>query len=238
MTIALVLASLRDPSAPLGGPGNVIQLNSATDFCIFLPPNPNTTIASSEGYPHAAPSDAQGWAVAHCTTANGPQGSRLLYDSFVTGVHFVKTDTYVAISGTIDATKAAITNDGGGYYDLDQNVNSPPGGMCVGYDSYFNSIDPVDGIFCVKCCVGISSCRIDLAESGCAGMVGGEYTPTFPGGALPINGKTLANPNGSTTPKAGSTNNGSSLIPVTPAGAKSSSIKPLVDWVLVFLSIL
>lgn len=58
---------------------------------------------------------------------------------FVTGVAFVKTDGYVSISGTIDATKANIPLDGGGYYDLDTNVNSPPGGMCQGYDAMFNS---------------------------------------------------------------------------------------------------
>lgn len=44
-----VEAAVRDKTLPLGGPGNVVFINSAQDFCIFLPPKPNMTIAESEG---------------------------------------------------------------------------------------------------------------------------------------------------------------------------------------------
>ena len=66
-------------------------------------------------------------------------------------------DAFISVSGTIDPSKAGLKLDGGGYYDLDNNVNSPPGGLCQGYDSFYNQVNPADGIFCVKCCKGIYS---------------------------------------------------------------------------------
>jgi hypothetical protein len=62
-----IQASNRNPNQPLGGPRNIIVINSHTDFCMFLPPNPNITIAESEGYPLASPEEASKWAVSFCT---------------------------------------------------------------------------------------------------------------------------------------------------------------------------
>jgi hypothetical protein len=68
----------------------------------------------------------------------------------------------VAISGTINPAAALLTVDGGGFYDLDHNVNSPPGGICQGYETFYNGINPEDGKFCIKCCSTLTGCRIDL----------------------------------------------------------------------------
>ena len=73
------------------------------------------------------------------------------------------------------------------------NVNSPPGGICYGYDSFYNAVNPIDGIYCVKCCKGIAGCRIDLGGKGCSVMAPGDYSSTFDGGiAPPKTGRTLA----------------------------------------------
>ena len=73
MSILLILlasgcyASVRNMNFPLGGDRLVIAINSATDFCMFLPPKLNETIAMSEGYPFASPEESESWAVSHCT---------------------------------------------------------------------------------------------------------------------------------------------------------------------------
>lgn len=58
---SVVSASDRNPAQPMGGPGLVIQVTSATDFCMYLPPKPNMTIPFSEGYPLASPEIAKDW---------------------------------------------------------------------------------------------------------------------------------------------------------------------------------
>jgi hypothetical protein len=192
--IATALASERNPLQPMGGPGNIVSIKSAIDFCFFLPPVPNITIAESEGYPLASPEEVKKWAVSHCTKSNSDAPKhQYFYDGFITGAHYKKTDQYVQITGTLDATKAAIPMDGGGFYDLDSNVNSPPGGMCAGYDSFFNVVNPIDGIFCIKCCVGIMSCDITNWAKGCSGLVPGDYSSSFDGEKPPNSGRTLSN---------------------------------------------
>jgi hypothetical protein len=152
------------------------------------------SIADSEGYANASPEEVKKWAVSHCTKLNpdAPQ-HQYFYDDFITGAHYKKTDQYVQITGTIDATKTAIQMDGGGFYELDRNVNSPPGGMCAGYDSFFNVVNPIDGIFCIKCCKGIDSCDISNWARGCSGLVPGDYSSSFDGETPPNNGRTLSN---------------------------------------------
>jgi hypothetical protein len=201
LTLALfALASDRNPSHPIGGPRNVISIKSATDFCMFLPPLPNMTIAESEGYPFASDVEKERWAVSHCTKSNpDAPGHQYFYDEFIIGAHYRKTDQQVQITGRIDATKAALVMDGGGFYDLDANVNSPPGGMCEGYDSFYNAVNPIDGIFCIKCCKGMD-CGIYNWQLGCAGMVPGDYSLGFDNGlTLSPTGKTLENSNHSSS---------------------------------------
>ena len=58
MALSSVVCSVRDLTLPLGGPQKVISIISATDFCMFLPPNRGQSIASSEGYPHASEAES------------------------------------------------------------------------------------------------------------------------------------------------------------------------------------
>ena len=57
-----VSASDRDLTLPLGGPKLQIQVSSSADWCMFLPPNVNESIAASEGYPNASPAEVALWA--------------------------------------------------------------------------------------------------------------------------------------------------------------------------------
>jgi hypothetical protein len=102
----------------------------------------------------------------------------------------------VYVGGNFNPKVMNLTMDGGGFYDLDHNVNSPPGGMCDGYDSFYNQVNPIDGIFCIKCCKGITECDIPLGISGgCPAQAPGDYTAKiFPQGILPITGRSLSNP--------------------------------------------
>lgn len=94
------------------------------------------------------------WAVSYCSSSNvnNPLGYRLFPKGLITGAHYLKTSTSVQITGTWNSDALAIVKDGGGYirvlfsyFDLDTNVNSPPGGVCSGYDSFYNSVNPIDG---------------------------------------------------------------------------------------------
>jgi hypothetical protein len=126
--IPAILAADRNPAQPLGGPGRVIAVESATNFCMFLPPfraNPADyiSIEESEGYPLAPPEIDKNFAIAHCTqpNANAP-GHELMYDDLLTGVHFGKNDSMVWVTGRLDATKGPIKITSGGFYDFDDNV--------------------------------------------------------------------------------------------------------------------
>jgi hypothetical protein len=204
-------ASLRNPNYPIGGPKNVISIKSQVDFCMFLPPAPNITIAVSEGYPFATEQEQKLTAVSYCTQENSEApGHLFFYDDFILGAHFLKTERHVQVTGRINATLAGIPLDGGGYYDLDENVNSPPGGTCFGYDSFYNAVNPIDGIFCIKCCKGISACEIFNGGLGCLKMVPGDYSVGFDGLDLPRHGNILKSGekgSGSNNPIHGSTPN-------------------------------
>ena len=198
LCVSICQASIRNPSFPLGGEGRVVVIKSPTEFCMFLPPSPGITISDSEGYPFSEGRDAEITAISHCTM-NIPEapGSQLFYDDFFQAVHYQKTDTQVQITGRMNASVAGIPLDGGGYYDFDNNVNSPPGGICFGYDSFYNFISPANGIFCIKCCKGIQGCEIWRGETGCDGMVPGNYELGFDQ-PLPRTGRTL--PENTTVP--------------------------------------
>lgn len=49
----------------------------------------------------------------------------------------------------------------------------------AGYDSFYNGVDPIDGIYCVKCCTGIKTCDIQNGDKGCSYIAPGLYDTTF-----------------------------------------------------------
>jgi hypothetical protein len=60
-------------------------------------------------------------------------------------------------------------------------------------------INPLDGIFCLKCCKGIKGCNISNWQQGCAGMVPGDYSVGFSSGPLPRTGRTVTVPPSNTS---------------------------------------
>jgi len=96
-------------------------VNNLEDFCIWAPPDsgPNSVIGNTERFE-----------VAWCTQGN--HGTRLIPDGAITGAHFVKTPSYVQVTGTGDLTKVNIpAGDAGGELDphgADGNGN-PIGGV-------------------------------------------------------------------------------------------------------------
>lgn len=82
-----------------------IDLKSEKDFCTYLPPHPGELISATEN-------DADPFcSVAKTYASTFPAG-------FIQSAHFLRTDTYVQITGRIDHTAYDIlTDDGGGQYD-------------------------------------------------------------------------------------------------------------------------
>ncbi|KAG5652613.1 hypothetical protein H0H81_004395 [Sphagnurus paluster] len=125
-------------------------LNSAQDFCLFAPPNPNSTIGDTE---HEA--------VSWCTKSG--RGTRTIPNGTLKGVHFVRTPNYVQVTGRGDLTKLNIQKgDEGGELDnrgADGNGN-PAGGLVFGntfgngvqYHEWTSFIS--DNEFCFRACIG------------------------------------------------------------------------------------
>jgi len=94
-------------------------MNHIDDFCIFAPPNPNTTIGDSEGEE-----------VAWCTKKG--HGSRLIPEGALQGIQVVQSPGYIQIVGFIDQTKLNVADgDFGGELDSggQDGRGNPIGGL-------------------------------------------------------------------------------------------------------------
>lgn len=81
------------------------MINHLDDFCLWAPPNPDSTIGDTEGEE-----------VAWCTKKG--YGTRLIPGGALTGVQLTKTPDYIQVVGFIDQTKINIqADDGGGELD-------------------------------------------------------------------------------------------------------------------------
>ncbi|KAG6829045.1 hypothetical protein H0H92_005876 [Tricholoma furcatifolium] len=82
-----------------------VVLNSADDFCLWGPPLPNSTIGNTEGIQ-----------VSWCTKTG--HGTRMIPNSTLMGVHFLKTPNYVQVTGVGNLTQLNIQKgDDGGELD-------------------------------------------------------------------------------------------------------------------------
>lgn len=71
---------------------------------------------------------------------------------FITTAHYLKTSTYVQITGFFDRTKYDLQEtDGGGQYD-NHAKGKPVGAQCKGYNYFVNMIEPDLQRFCIRCC--------------------------------------------------------------------------------------
>lgn len=130
-------------------------VNHIDDFCLWAPPQPNSTIGDTEGQE-----------VAWCTKPG--HGTRLIPAGALQGVQLIKTPNYIQIAGFIDQTQVNIAaNDYGGELDphgADLRGN-PLGGLMYSNafpsnggnnDSYQQVIDWTNFMggngFCMKVC--------------------------------------------------------------------------------------
>ncbi|TCD67334.1 hypothetical protein EIP91_000255 [Steccherinum ochraceum] len=104
-----------------------MYFNGLDDFCLWGPPNPNTTIGDSEGE-----------VVAHCSKKG--HGTRILNNGLFKSAQILKTDQYWMITGTIDQTLINIADgDPGGELDSGgQDARGNPIGGLV-YSNAFST---------------------------------------------------------------------------------------------------
>jgi len=130
-------------------------LNSASDFCLWGPPVPNSDVGDTEGQ-----------SVAWCSLPG--HGTRVIPSGALTGVQFMKTPGYVQVTGFINQAEIDMDpNDGGGEMDPHgaDNRGNPIGGLVFtnafpasngNANNYIQAIEwhnfMGSGVFCFKAC--------------------------------------------------------------------------------------
>lgn len=93
------------------GRGVDISVNSSQDFCSYLPPGLGQSISATEN--DASP---------FCTNSNNYANA--FPSGFIQSAHFVRTPTFVQVTGRINHTVYDIlVEDGGGQYDNKVSFN-------------------------------------------------------------------------------------------------------------------
>ncbi|CDS10891.1 hypothetical protein LRAMOSA11377 [Lichtheimia ramosa] len=163
LIIAALLSALLVNALPLerrGSPVN-IKVDSAQEYCTYLPPKPGMPIAEAEGN-----------AVPFCTKTQA-SGTRQLPSGFIKSAHFKQTSTYTQVTGRIDRSKYSLSaSDGGGQYDHKNEIGS----TCNGWKYWVNLVEPDAQIFCIRCCKNSSDCHLGISEYGCERVVPGDYS--------------------------------------------------------------
>uniref|UniRef100_V5EJI9 Uncharacterized protein n=2 Tax=Kalmanozyma brasiliensis (strain GHG001) TaxID=1365824 RepID=V5EJI9_KALBG len=150
--------------------GRTIYINSASDFCLLMPPDPTKENLV----------DAEAIAVAYCTSPQN--GSRPMPDGFIKTAHYRKTPNYIQISGTYDPPVMNFgTNDCGGEYDSEgaEGIGNPAG-VTMRNGSYFTQFMgacdiPGSPVFCMRMCPDYPWCRNTFDLMGCLWNQPGDY---------------------------------------------------------------
>ncbi|CAO3634263.1 unnamed protein product [Cunninghamella blakesleeana] len=142
--------------------GYSIQLQSDTSFCSFMPPHPGDDVGGTEedGIPM-------------CTQSKLSNTGKVFPKGFIVTSHFVKTSTYVQVTGKMNrnAYKLA-SSDGGGQYDH-KDID---GVTCNGYKYFVNMLEPDVNQYCIRCCQNAKDCNTGLSTYGCERIVPGDYS--------------------------------------------------------------
>ncbi|WRT70361.1 uncharacterized protein IL334_007359 [Kwoniella shivajii] len=135
-----------------------LYLMSHDDFCLLAPSNPGTKI-----------SEAGQDVVSYCT--NKEHKTRLIPDGTLKGVTYVKTPSWVQVSGSGDFTKMNISpNDFGGQFDSSEHT--PEGAtlkISTGGDPARNWVTMISAdTFCMRACTGDPAyCPTQYDSLGC-----------------------------------------------------------------------
>lgn len=157
-----------------------IFINSVKDFCLWGPPK--TSGSDTVG-------DLEAVMVSYCMKSG--YGTRLIPDGTIHGAHFLKTPSFVQITGTGDFTKIHIqAGDEGGELDphgatnmgnpVGGNVTSNVSGQDVFYEEWMNYISYNQ--VCFRICIAGSEqaptaleCQHELDVMGCNFVMPGNY---------------------------------------------------------------
>ncbi|OWZ76482.1 hypothetical protein C365_04630 [Cryptococcus neoformans Bt85] len=137
-----------------------VYLISHTDFCLFGPPSPLPSNTSSISQINK---DVVSW----CTDRR--HGNRVVPEGTLNGVTYVKTNSWVQVSGTGDFTKINIpAGDQGAQFDSVENT--PDGAVLYTTDgdqaaSWVTMISST--IYCVRACSDAQYCPTVYDEMGC-----------------------------------------------------------------------
>ncbi len=152
------------PATPASAVGSMrtLAVNSASKFCSFLPPKPGQDIASSEES-----------AIAFCTDPTLAPGAKKFPAGFIVSAHFVRTSTYVQVTGRIDRTKYKLkASDGGGQYD----PRAPVGASVIGWALFVNIVEPDSNLFCIRAGNNPLDIKLNMSAQGCEVVVPGNYS--------------------------------------------------------------
>ncbi|KAG0090746.1 hypothetical protein BGZ93_001050 [Podila epicladia] len=148
-----------------GNYGQIASVESADNFCFFLPPqDSNRNISDNEDK-----------AVAFCTkpTDSAP-GAQIFPEGFIESAHFKRNTAkdWVQVTGRMVPWVYALDeNDDGGQYD----VKAPVGAMCAGYKYFVNMVEPDESIYCMRCCADKDDCPVGKSTYGCRDVIDGRY---------------------------------------------------------------
>jgi hypothetical protein len=136
-----VASSFTANAAPVNSSTPLTTIQSESDFCIFLPPQPGLVVAVNENN-----------GIPFCTNTDLVPNATELPEGFITTAHYLRNSTYVQITGFFDRTKYDLgETDGGGQYDNHAH-GKPVGAQCQGYNYFVNMIEPDIERFCIRCC--------------------------------------------------------------------------------------
>ncbi|PWN36029.1 uncharacterized protein FA14DRAFT_160935 [Meira miltonrushii] len=137
-------------STPTGHCQNIF-INSIKDFCLYAPHKYGPTIGESEAR-----------TISYCLKSG--YGTRLIPDGTITGAHFLKTPSYVQITGQGDLTKInVLAKDEGGELDPHgaTGAGNPVGGLVFtrAFTGDFQQIHEWQNFisynqFCFRACIG------------------------------------------------------------------------------------
>ncbi|CCO32954.1 hypothetical protein RSOLAG1IB_05776 [Rhizoctonia solani AG-1 IB] len=173
LTLSATLA-FASPLEPRAAPGNTVQIDSASKYCMIMPRQPHTNIGDSE---------SEGKMQSYCSaSAQSDKSQGLLPDDFwkkVTYTTGTGKGAWVQLTGCIKKGFSQLNdNDGGGQYDSSGGAGgagNPRGSKCKGYNHYVEIVEPDVGRACIRCCQQYDDCPLDKDTSGCPAVIPGAY---------------------------------------------------------------
>ncbi|KAI7817678.1 hypothetical protein BC939DRAFT_402359 [Gamsiella multidivaricata] len=200
--------------------GQIASVDSADNYCFFLPPMVGGDIAANEDK-----------AIAFCNKPNTrAPGAKIFPPGFVLSTHWAQGPDWVQISGQIDPAQYSLNPcDTGGQYD----IKAPVGATCAGFAHFVNVIEPEIGVYGMKCCQQKADCDVSHSTYGIKRIYGDKTDITGPradgplplslkcvNGALPAGVSTSAPSSGNATPTTAS--GSASTVPTTSSASTAS----------------